>query len=100
MNGTRAGAKMRRILGRVKPDEFVGRSKELQRLIMHPTGFGRSRGLVFLFAPGAGVSELLRQAYDGLFNGPSDVVPIYFALTRNESTSVSTAIEFLNTFLL
>ena len=49
--------------------------------------------------PSAGVSELLRQAYDRIFNQRSDVIPIYFAFTRNETTAVSAAIEFLNTFL-
>lgn len=51
-------------------------------------------------SPAAGVSELLRQAYDRLFNERTDVVPIYFAFSRNETTAVSTAIEFLNTFVL
>jgi serine/threonine-protein kinase RsbW len=49
--------------------------------------------------PSAGVSELLRQAYDRIFNERSDVIPIYFAFTRNETTAVSASIEFLNTFL-
>jgi hypothetical protein len=31
----------RQILGRVKRDEFVGRSAELQRLVSHATGSGR-----------------------------------------------------------
>jgi serine/threonine-protein kinase RsbW len=57
------------------------------------------RGLLLLMAPSAGVSELLRQAYDQIFNRRSDVVPIYFSITRNETTAVSAAIEFLNTFV-
>src|SRR5512132_461832 len=98
----------RQILGRVKRDEFVGRSAELQRLVSHATGSGRlenadhtdaGRGLLVLLAPPAGVSELLRQAYDELFNN-REVVPIYFALPETETTAVSVAIEFLNTFLL
>ncbi|HZE72308.1 MAG TPA: ATP-binding protein [Pyrinomonadaceae bacterium] len=89
----------RRILGRVPPDQFVGRVAELQQLILHPSRVGGPRGLLLLLAPSAGVSELLRQAYDALFNRRSDIIPIYFAFTRNESTSVSASIEFLNTFL-
>lgn len=98
----------RHILGRVKRDEFVGRAAELQRLVSHATQSGRveraghlvdSRGLLILLAPLAGVSELLRQAYDELFNR-REVVPIYFALPQTEATAVSAAIEFLNTFLL
>ena len=57
------------------------------------------RGLLLLMEPSAGVSELLRQAYDQIFNRRPDVIPIYFAITRNETTAVSAAIEFLNTFL-
>src|SRR5205823_7613234 len=60
---------------------------------------GVTRGLLMLLAPLAGVSELLRQAYDELFN-KHDVVPIYFALPQTETTAVSAAIEFLKTFLL
>jgi len=88
----------RRILGRVPPEQFVGRAAELQQLVTHASRTG-SRGLLLLLAPSAGVSELLRQAYDALFNQRSDIIPIYFAFTRNEATSVSAAIEFLNAFL-
>jgi serine/threonine-protein kinase RsbW len=55
--------------------------------------------LLLLMEPSAGVSELLRQAYDQLFNQRSEVVPIYFAFTRNETTAVSAAIEFLQSML-
>lgn len=98
---------VRQILGRVKRDEFVGRSNELQRLVLHGTRGGRleddgsrhaGRGLLLLLAPLSGVSELLRQAYDELFN-EREVVPIYFALPQRETTVVSVAIEFLTTFL-
>ena len=43
---------------------------------------------------------MLRQAYDQLFNVRSSAVPIYFALPQTDTTAVSAAIEFLNTFLL
>src|SRR6266478_744578 len=65
----------RQILGRVKREEFVGRAAELERLVSHgmrPEGPERSgqagvtRGLLMLLAPLAGVSELLRQAYEEL----------------------------------
>src|SRR5687767_4523205 len=91
----------RQILGRVKRDEFIGRAAELQRLVSHGTTPGRrddagrpngGRGLLVLLAPLAGVSELLRQAYDDLFN-KRDAVPIYFALPETETTAVSAAIE-------
>jgi serine/threonine-protein kinase RsbW len=98
----------RQILGRVKRAEFVGRVAELQRLVSHATQSGRGeragqpadrRGLLILLAPLAGVSELLRQTYDELFN-KRELAPIYFALPQTEATAVSAAIEFLNTFLL
>ena len=96
----------RQILGRVKRDEFIGRTSELKRLVSHASasndtaGFGEARGLLILLAPLAGVSELLRQTFDSLFDRREKVVPIYFALPQTETTAVSAAIEFLNTFLL
>lgn len=90
----------RRILGRVKREEFVGRAAELERVVAHAAGAQNSRGLLILLAPVAGVSELLRQAYDALFNKQDQTVPIYFVLPPADTTAVSAAIEFLNTFLL
>src|SRR5215212_3462591 len=89
----------RRILGRVTKQDFVGRGEELDRIMAHAEPANTGRGLLLLMEPSAGVSELLRQAYDQIFNRRSDVIPIYFAFTRNETTAVSAAIEFLNTFL-
>ena len=100
MTGARNEEKMRRILGRVTQDQFVGRTTELQQLVSYPTSSAEARGLLLLLAPSAGVSELLRQAYDDLFNRRGEIVPIYFALARSEDTAVSSAIEFLNTFLV
>lgn len=89
----------RRILGRVAPRDFVGRTEELERIMAHTAPENAGRGLLLLMEPAAGVSELLRQAYDRIFNERTEVIPIYFAFTRNETTAVSAAIEFLNTFL-
>lgn len=98
-----------RILGRVRRDEFIGRAAELDRLVSHAkpspgqASSGEAReahGLLILLAPLAGVSEFLRQAFDSLFNRRAGIVPIYFALPQVETTAVSAAIEFLNTFLL
>ena len=89
----------RRVLGRVIQQDFVGRAAELNRIIAQAESAKAGRGLLLLMEPSAGVSELLRQAYDQIFNRRSDVIPIYFAFTRNETTAVSAAIEFLNTFL-
>jgi serine/threonine-protein kinase RsbW len=96
---------VRRILGRVKRAEFVGRTAELERLLSHASHAAHAApardaaGLLVLLSPLAGVSELLRQVYDQLFNAQGDVVPIYFSLPASETTAVSAAIEFLNAFL-
>jgi len=90
---------LRRILAHVTRDEFVGRTPELARLVSHPATTSQARGLLVLLAPLAGVSELLRQAYDELFNRRSEIVPIYFQVERSYATAVSASIEFLNTFV-
>ena len=89
----------RRVLGRVVQQDFVGRVAELDRIMAQAERANAGRGLLVLMEPSAGVSELLRQAYDRIFNRRSDVIPIYFAITRNETTAVSAAIEFLNVFV-
>src|SRR5215211_3488988 len=99
MSSRSTSENFRRILGRVTKQDFVGRGEELDRIMAHAEPANTGRGLLLLMEPAAGVSELLRQAYDQIFNRRSDVIPIYFAFTRNETTAVSAAIEFLNTFL-
>ena len=89
----------RRVLGRVVQQDFVGRAAELDRIMAQAERANTGRGLLVLMEPSAGVSELLRQTYDRIFNRRSDVIPIYFAITRNETTAVSAAIEFLNAFV-
>jgi serine/threonine-protein kinase RsbW len=91
---------MRRILGRVTRSEFVGRADELARIVSQANRGLDGRGLLILLEPLAGVSELLRQTYDELFNNRTDVIPIYFAVPRSEGTAVSIAIAFLRTFLI
>src|ERR1044072_5100656 len=89
----------RRVLGRVIQQDFVGRAAELNRIIAHAEHARAARRLLLLMESSAGVSKLLRQPYDQIFNRRTDVIPIYFAITRNETTAVSAAIEFLNTFV-
>jgi serine/threonine-protein kinase RsbW len=99
MNKGSSSENFRRVLGRVAPPDFIGRTEELDRIMAHAAPAGAGRGLLLLMEPSAGVSELLRQAYDRFFHQRNDVIPIYFAFTRNETTAVSASIEFLNTFL-
>ena len=99
MSGRSHSENFRRILGRVVPQDFVGRAPELARIMAQAEPVNEGRGLLLLMEPSAGVSELLRQAYDRIFHQRAEVIPIYFAITRNETTAVSAAIEFLNTFV-
>lgn len=87
-----------RILGRVSAGEFVGRAAELQQIVRHAMRPG-ARGLLLLLAPPSGVSELLHQSYDELFNLQGNVIPVYFALTRNDVTAVEAARQFFQAFI-
>lgn len=89
----------RRILSRAAPEEFIGRADELERIVRFAARDQAARGLLLLLAPTAGVSELLRQAYDQLFNMQGEIVPVYFALTRNDRTAVGAARQFLRAFI-
>ena len=92
MNRGGSSENFRRVLGRVAPPDFVGRTEEIERIMAHAAAENAGRGLLLLMEPSAGVSELLRQAYDRIFNQHNEVIPIYFAFTRNETTAVSAAI--------
>lgn len=89
----------RPILGRIEPEEFVGREQALEQVLRLSSQGKNERGLLLLAAPSIGVSEFLRQAYDELFRRHDDAIPIYFALTRNDKTAVGAARHFLQTFL-
>jgi serine/threonine-protein kinase RsbW len=85
-------------MSRVAADEFVGRSDALERII-DLSADPDARGLLLLLAPSAGVSELLRQAYDQLFYAHGEAIPIYFSLSRKEKKPSAVARRFLYTFL-
>ncbi|HYY58285.1 MAG TPA: ATP-binding protein [Pyrinomonadaceae bacterium] len=90
----------RRILGRVEPEDFIGRAVELERIMGLAAPGPRSRGLLVLAAPATGVSELLRQAYDELFRRHAgDIVPIYFQFSAEDKTTAAAARRFLHTFV-
>lgn len=89
----------RRILGRVASELFVGRAAalaEIAGLAPHTEG---PRGLLVLAAPTAGVTELLRQAYDRLFGQRGHASPIYFRFSPSDGTAARAARRFLHTFL-
>ncbi|HEX8178010.1 MAG TPA: hypothetical protein VF525_00565, partial [Pyrinomonadaceae bacterium] len=89
----------RRVLGRLAPDNFVGRSADLRALTELALPTSEGRGLIMLAAPAAGASELLRQTYDRLFQQRGGATPIYFAWARHDQTAATAARRFLHTFL-
>ncbi|MFN2481503.1 MAG: hypothetical protein ABR554_08545, partial [Pyrinomonadaceae bacterium] len=89
----------RRILGRVAPDLFLGRSDALAGIASLAPHASGPRGLLVLAAPAAGASELLRQAYDKFFQQHGAASPIYFQWSRNDRTVALAARRFLHTFL-
>lgn len=89
----------RRILGRVEPEDFIGRASELERIVRLAEESVRPRGLLVLTAPAAGVSELLRQSYDELFRRHEQLIPIYFAFSSDDKTPARAARRFFHTFI-
>ena len=87
----------KKILAECLAEDFVGRSDELDRILRHAKGSGP---LTLIGAPGVGVSELLKQAYDKLFQEQTQVIPFYFALGTTDETANQTAQRFLHQFLL
>lgn len=92
-------APAKRILGRISPENFIGRSEHLREITALAPSTSTHRGLLVHAAPAAGASELLRQAYDKLFQQRGIASPIYFAFTRQEQTVAAAARRFLHTFL-
>ncbi|HEV2799328.1 MAG TPA: ATP-binding protein [Pyrinomonadaceae bacterium] len=92
-------APAKRILGRIAPENFIGRSETLREIGALAPQNSQLRGLLIHAAPAAGASELLRQAYDKLFQQRGAASPIYFAFTRHEQTVSAAARRFLHTFL-
>src|ERR1700716_1497672 len=88
-----------RILANVSGDEFVGRDAELRAIVRQASQLVDRGGLIVLAAPGVGGGELLRQAYDQLFVGRGDPVPIYFAFKRSEEAPLDAARRFFQNLL-
>lgn len=87
----------RRILAVNSAADLVGRSGELERLAAHASG---RLGTTAAGAPGVGVTELLKHAYDRLFTEQGPVIPFYFSLNFSGETAEQTARRFLHQFLL
>jgi serine/threonine-protein kinase RsbW len=88
-----------RILARINQEEFIGRDADLREVVQQASGLDGPRTLLVMAAPDAGVSELLRQAYDQLFTRRGHSVPIHFAIKRSDTTPANTARRFFQTSL-
>lgn len=88
-----------RILARISREEFFGREAEVRQIVRHASALTEPRGLIVMAVPGAGASELLRQAYDQLFARRSDPIPIYFSFRREGAPSSDIARGFFQTAL-
>ncbi|MFZ1701307.1 MAG: ATP-binding protein [Pyrinomonadaceae bacterium] len=82
------------------PTNFFGRDTELAKLVEYAQAENDSNALAVLAEPGSGASELLRQVYDKLFLGRSEIVPVYFELKYSDLDARGCAIRFLRNFLL
>lgn len=89
----------RKILATVPATDFVGRASEIERLRRHARGENESAALLFLSAPATGASEILKQFYDQLFDEPSVMIPVYFALKKSDQTAANCARRFVQTFI-
>lgn len=88
-----------RVLAANEPENFIGRSVELDALRRHADGETKSNGLLLLSAPTVGASELLKQFYARLFLEHVDLIPIYFAVSETDKSAKQCAQRFLTTFL-
>lgn len=91
--------RQRRILARVAPEHFVGRSEQLRELAALGSARAEQKGVLLFAAPQSGVSELLRQTFDELFRQRGGPAPVYFAFTRADAATTAAARRFLQTFL-
>ncbi|MFY9610557.1 MAG: ATP-binding protein [Blastocatellia bacterium] len=90
----------RRILGRLRTDEFVGREAEMTRIRDFGTGGDRRRRLAMLRGPTrVGKTEILRKSFDHIFSQSGEVVPTYYALKPDCLSAQALARNFVGTFL-
>ncbi len=90
----------RRMLGRLRTDEFVGREAEMARIRDFGTRGDRGPRLAMLRGPTrVGKTEILRKSFDHIFNQSGEVVPTYYALKPDCLTAQAFARDFAGTFL-
>ncbi len=88
-----------KILANIPVADFIGRSREIDILLRHAKGENSARGMLVSAAPTIGVSELLRQLYDQLFDEQGEIIPFYFALRKSDKNAKQSATRFLQNFL-
>ncbi len=93
------GSNEKKIMAGREPAAFVGRDGEIGRLAARARSAPDHGGLLLLATPGAGASELLRQAYDRIFNEQREIIPFYFSIRPNFRTGREIAEDFLNEFI-
>src|SRR5256714_1683109 len=96
LNKVRRGG---RVLGRVEPQEFIGRDEELRAILRLDDDESEARKLIILSAPLAGTSELLRRAYDAFFQKTGPRIQFFSPSTQNKKSSTAAPRRFLQTFL-
>jgi serine/threonine-protein kinase RsbW len=79
--------------------DFIGREREIERVLAHARSDSGSDGLIVLATPGAGASELLRQTYDRLFHEQREIIPFYFTIRPSYSSARELAEDFLHEFI-
>lgn len=90
----------RRILGRLRTDEFVGRESEMTRIRHFGTEGNRRWRLAMLRGPiRVGKTEILRKSFDHIFNQSGEVAPTYYALKPDCLSAQSFARNFAGAFL-
>ena len=90
----------KKILAECPAEDYVDRHDDLDRIINYAKSDSGSGPLILMGPPGAGVSELLKQAYDRLFHEQTSIIPFYFSLSKSDKTAHQTAHRFLHQFLL
>lgn len=89
-----------RILAGHTSEGLESRAQEAERLYIAAVSGGGASHIRVKGAPGAGLSELLRQTYDRLFTDQRFFVPFYFSLRREDVTARDAASRFAYEFLL
>lgn len=89
----------RKIFSNISAENFVGRANELDLILRHAKATERENGLAFLATPGAGLSELMAQAYDQLFADASETVPVYFRFRTSDKSIAEVAQRFTRSLI-